>query len=63
LKPSAYLIETAKQNIEGKITVEEVQYRIDGYYKTKTVRADDDDRTEEADKVSAYYCFLSYICT
>jgi fido (protein-threonine AMPylation protein) len=53
LKPSAYLIETAKQNIEGKITIDEVQYRIDGYYKTKTVRTDDDDRTQEADTVSA----------
>jgi len=53
LKPSAYLIETAKQNIEGKITIDEVQYRIDSYYKTKTVRAKDDNRTEEADTVSA----------
>ena len=53
LKPSAYLIETAKQNIEGKITIDEVQYRIDSYYKTKTVRTDGDDRTEEADTVSA----------
>jgi len=53
LKPSTYLIETAKENIEGKITIDEVQYRIDSYYKTKKVRADDDDRTEEADKVSA----------
>jgi fido (protein-threonine AMPylation protein)/predicted transcriptional regulator len=53
LKPSDYLIETAKQNIEGKITIDEVQYRIDSYYKTKTVRTDDDDRTEEADTVSA----------
>jgi len=53
LKPSAYLIETAKQNIEGKITIDEVQYRIDSYYKTKTVRIDDDDRTKEADIVSA----------
>jgi len=53
LKPSAYLIETAKQNIEGDITIDEVQNRIDSYYKTKTVRTDDDDRTEEADKVSS----------
>jgi fido (protein-threonine AMPylation protein) len=53
LKPSAYLIETAIQNIEGEITIDEVQYRIANYYKTKTVRADDDDRTEEADTVSA----------
>ena len=53
LKPSAYLIETAKQNIEGDITIDEVQYRIGSYYKTKTVRTDDDNRTEEADLVSA----------
>jgi fido (protein-threonine AMPylation protein)/DNA-binding CsgD family transcriptional regulator len=52
LKPSAYLIETARQNIEGKITIDEVQYRIDSYYKTKTVRTADGDRTEEADMVS-----------
>lgn len=28
LTPSAYLIETAKENIEGKITIDEVKYRI-----------------------------------
>ncbi len=33
LKPSEYLIENAKQNIEGDITIEEVKYRIDSYYK------------------------------
>ncbi|MDR0231677.1 MAG: Fic family protein [Dysgonamonadaceae bacterium] len=54
LKPSAYLIETAKQNIEGDITFDEVKNRIDAYYKTQTNRqVDADDRTEEADKVSA----------
>ena len=54
LKPSAYLIETAKQNIEGDITFEEVKNRIDAYYKKQINRQrDDDDRTEEADKVSA----------
>ncbi|GHT54652.1 cell filamentation protein Fic [Bacteroidia bacterium] len=53
LTPSAYLIETAKENIEGKITIDEVKSRIDTYYKTQTVRTGDDDRTEEADKVSA----------
>jgi len=54
LKPSAYLIETAKQNIEGDITFEEVKNRIDAYYKTQVNRQiDDGDRTEEADKVSA----------
>ena len=52
LRPSEYLIETAKQNIEGEITIYEVQERLDGYYKTKPAKTADD-RTEEADKVSA----------
>jgi fido (protein-threonine AMPylation protein) len=52
LKPSPYLIETAKQNIEGEITIDEVKQRIDHYYKIKPVR-EENDRTEEADKVSA----------
>ena len=34
LKPSAYLIETAIQNIEGKITMKEAINRIDAYYET-----------------------------
>jgi fido (protein-threonine AMPylation protein) len=55
LKPSAYLIETAKQNIEGDITFDEVKSRIDSYYKTLSAGQNnaDNDRTEEADKVSA----------
>jgi fido (protein-threonine AMPylation protein) len=52
LKPSPYLIETAKQNIEGDITIDEVKQRIDRYYKIKPVK-EENDRTEEADKVSA----------
>jgi fido (protein-threonine AMPylation protein) len=52
LKPSLYLIETAKQNIEGDITIDEVKNRIDSYYKAKPAR-NENDRTEEADKVSA----------
>ncbi len=51
LTPSDYLIETARENIEGRITIDEVQYRIEGYYKTKGV--DREDRTEEADTVAA----------
>jgi len=48
LKPSAYLIEIAKQNIEGDITFEEVKNRIDAYYKTLPDRQlDTDDRTED----------------
>ncbi|GHT15477.1 cell filamentation protein Fic [Planctomycetales bacterium] len=54
LKPSAYLIETAKQHIEGDITFAEVKSHIDSYYKTLTRKqATPDERTEEADKVSA----------
>jgi len=52
LKPSEYLIATAKQNIEGDITIEEVKKRIDSYYKQHTTQTDNN-RTEEADKVSA----------
>lgn len=52
LKTSDYLIETARQNIEGDITIEEVKQRIDSYYKQQPLR-NDETRTEEADKVSA----------
>jgi fido (protein-threonine AMPylation protein)/biotin operon repressor len=52
LKPSDYLIETARQNIEGDITIEEVKQRIDSYYKQHPI-INDENRTEEADKVSA----------
>lgn len=52
LKPSEYLIETAKQNIEGDITFHEVKKRIDSYYQQHPTKTEDD-RTEEADKVSA----------
>ena len=52
LTPSEYLIKTARQNIEGEITIYEVQERLNSYYKAKPVKTADD-RTEEADKVSA----------
>jgi fido (protein-threonine AMPylation protein)/DNA-binding transcriptional ArsR family regulator len=48
LKPSEYLITTAKQNIEGYISIQEVSQRIDVYYQQHPSQ----DRTEEADKVS-----------
>ena len=52
LKPSPYLIETARRNIEGEITAGEARKLVDAYYEVK----DDHDRpqdTEEADKVAA----------
>ncbi len=51
LTPSNYLIETAKKNIEGEISIGEVKQRIDSYYKQFPVK-DNQDRKEEADKVS-----------
>src|SRR5690606_23771185 len=51
LKPSEYLINTARQNIEGDITIEEVIQRIDSYYKQHPKQSNND-RTEEADKVA-----------
>ena len=53
LTPSQYLIENAKRNIEGEITIYEVKERLNSYYKTKPVK-NPNDRTEEADKVSAH---------
>ena len=53
LKPSKYLIDTAIQNIEGKITMKEAQSLIDSYYEERPVYLSDDERTEEADKVSS----------
>lgn len=53
LKPSSYLLETAKRNIEGDITIDEVCELLDTYYRRKTDRTPQDDETEEADKVSA----------
>ena len=52
LKPSKYLIDTAIKNIEGKITMKEAQNLIDSYYEERPVHLPDDERTEEADKVS-----------
>lgn len=52
LKPSQYLMETAVQNIEGKITLEEAQILLDTYYKENPEAERKDVRTEEADKVS-----------
>ena len=53
LKPSDYLMQTAKQHIEGDITIEEAKHLIDSYYQSKTVRHEQgEERTEEADKVS-----------
>ena len=54
LTPSSYLYDTAKRNIEGELTFDEAKNLIDSYYQSRTVRTEDeDDRTEEADKVAS----------
>ena len=53
LKPSKYLIETAKEHIEGNINLKEVETRINDYYKVLNGRnVEEINNTEEADKVS-----------
>ncbi len=53
LKPSKYLVDTAIKNIEGEITMKEAQSLIDTYYEERPVHLSDNERTEEADKVSS----------
>ncbi|GHV52166.1 cell filamentation protein Fic [Synergistales bacterium] len=52
LTPSEYLLDTAKANIEGEISLGEADKRITDYYAHKPVTTADEKRTEEADKVS-----------
>lgn len=53
LNTSAYLLDTAKDHIEGKITIDEAQKRIYSYYEQRTNRTELEDDTKEADIVSA----------
>ncbi|MDO4959645.1 MAG: Fic family protein [Prevotellaceae bacterium] len=54
LRVSEYLKETAVKHIEGDITIDEAKELIDSYYKSADGRKSvENDRTEEADKVSA----------
>ena len=53
LNTSAYLLNTAKDHIEGKITIDEVQRRIHSYYEQRTTRTEIENGTKEADIVSA----------
>ena len=53
LKTSAYLLDTAKEHIEGKISIDEAQKRIQSYYEQRTDRTEVENDTKEADIVSA----------
>lgn len=52
LKTSEYLVRTAVRNIEGEISFEEANALLQAYYEEHPSR-NAEDRTEEADKVSA----------
>jgi fido (protein-threonine AMPylation protein) len=52
LKPSKYLLATAKRHIEGEISQEDARRLVDEYYETK-LGHDEPEDAEEADKVSA----------
>lgn len=53
LYTSAYLLDTAKEHIEGKITITEAQQRIHNYYEQRIDRKELEADTKEADIVSA----------
>ena len=52
LNTSEYLLDTAKEHIEGKITIDEAQKRIHSYYEQRSVRTETENETKEADIVS-----------
>lgn len=54
LTPSEYLLDTAQKHIEGDISIGEAKRLIDAYYESAAGRKEvENNRTEEADKVSA----------
>lgn len=52
LKTSAYLLDTAKEHIEGKISIDEAQQRIHSYYEQRDLHTETENKTKEADIVS-----------
>lgn len=53
LKTSGYLMDTAKEHIEGKISIQEAKNRIHTYYEEQVERKEIEDSTAEADIVSS----------
>lgn len=53
LTPSKYLIEVAKDNIEGKISIDEAEAQISRYYKENPAKTASEHNEREADEVSA----------
>lgn len=53
LQTSEYLVETAREHIEGKIDIDAAQQRIQSYYEERKDRGEAEEETREADLVSA----------
>ena len=53
LTPSKYLIEVAKDNIEGKISIDEAGEQVSQYYKKNPAKTLKEHNEKEADEVSA----------
>lgn len=52
LKPSDYLLETARKDIEGEITIDEAAQLIKSYYQSKEARTPEEADMHEADTAS-----------
>ena len=53
LQPSDYLYELAGKHIQGEMDIKEIQRNLKAYYENKGIRNETDEKTNEADKVSA----------
>ena len=53
LQTSEYLLDTAKEHIEGKINISEAQNRIESHYRQSNSRKQTEANTEEADIVAS----------
>lgn len=56
LETSEYLVDTAKKNIEGEITIQQAAELINSYYEENPGKGEN--RTEEADKVSSRIAYI-----
>ena len=54
LQTSEYLLETAKEHIEGRIDIATAQKRIYSYYESRNERLTTEQNTMEADIVAAH---------
>ena len=55
LKTSEYLNQLAQRNIEGEITIDEVEQLLNSYYESKTTHEADEEGKKEADEVNSLY--------